>query len=315
MMQSDALAKVNLFLVGAAKSGTSALAEYLRNSEAVYVPSVKEPNFFCADIDPELFANNYKRDQLIEPNAIHVQRHSAWIRDLSVYESLYSGSLARYRLDASVSYLYSTVAASEIFNYNPDSRILILLRNPVRRAYSHYCMNLQRGYAKSSFTNEVLRDVERLDKGWGVSQLYVELGLYYEQLARYLEAFPLENVMVVDSEELRSNTHAALESVCTFLGIEMPIIKSPKPVNPSRTPKWPWLQRALKTAYKSLDWRWLSKTAPIVKETMYSRGPLPALSQSDYKRVSGLFDADWQRTLNLLGEHRQDLTLIGFKIR
>jgi len=313
-MQNDAIARVNLFLVGAAKSGTSALAEYLGNSEAVYVPSVKEPNFFCTDIDPELFADNYKRDQLIEPNSIQVKRHSAWIRDLSVYESLYSGSLARYRLDASVSYLYSSVAASEIFNYNPGSRILILLRNPVRRAYSHYCMNLQIGYAKKSFVNEVLRDVERLDKGWGVSQLYVELGLYYEQLARYLEEFPLENIMVLDSEVLRSDTHAALESVCTFLGIEMPIIKSAKPVNPSRIPRWLWLQRILKTAHKSLDWGWLSKLAPIVKETIYSKGSLPTLSQGDYKRVAGLFDADWQRTLNLLSEHRQDLTLIGFEI-
>ncbi|NLF38083.1 sulfotransferase, partial [bacterium] len=99
----------DFFIVGAPKSGTTALHAYLGRHPSIFVPARKEPHFFGSDI--------------VSP---------AFVRDRDAYLSLFAGATTEARVgEASIWYLYSKRAAREIKEFNPDARIIIMLRNPV----------------------------------------------------------------------------------------------------------------------------------------------------------------------------------------
>ena len=108
---------VNLFIVGAPKSGTSSLARLFSTHKEIFVPKIKEPAFFCED----------KRNDSL---SLHNGKNYYFPVDtLNKYEELYkSGGIYKYRLDASVDYFDSFNAAKNISKYNPNSKIIICLR-------------------------------------------------------------------------------------------------------------------------------------------------------------------------------------------
>jgi Sulfotransferase family len=74
----------------------------------------------------------------------------------------------------------------------PHARIILILRDPIERAYSNYLMYKKYGGIKSSFYDELMLDYKSQEKLYGRSQLYVELGMYYEQVKRYFDIFGRE---------------------------------------------------------------------------------------------------------------------------
>lgn len=108
--------KVNLFIIGAPKCGTTSLVNYFKKVDHIFVPTIKEPHYFANDF----YSSDFPPVKRIED-----------------YISLYSGSSSeKYRCDASVFYLYSNNAIKNIYNYNSDAKIIVMLRNPVDMVYS-----------------------------------------------------------------------------------------------------------------------------------------------------------------------------------
>lgn len=107
--------KTNFFIVGAPKSGTTALVTYLTHNPEVYMFNPKEPNWFCTDF-PELGETN----------------------SLLGYHNFFSCANDKHKAvgEASTIYLYSKAAAENIFKYNSNSKIIIMVRNPVQLVYS-----------------------------------------------------------------------------------------------------------------------------------------------------------------------------------
>jgi hypothetical protein len=124
--------KPNLFIVGAPKSGTTFLYELLEIRDDFFLPRVKELNYFSHQ---ELLEVSYYRDYKV--------------RSLSKYLGHFKGANEHhgYLVDASVSYFISESAPIDIRNFNSDARIIIMLRDPIARAYSHYLMDKRMGYA------------------------------------------------------------------------------------------------------------------------------------------------------------------------
>ncbi|NOZ47017.1 MAG: sulfotransferase [Chlorobi bacterium] len=217
--------KPNLFIVGAAKAGTTSLYRILEASADVYHSPVKEPNFFSADIKPELFSHTYKKQSSLNEKKYFAKvplgnKQLAFIRNEDYYKQLFEASKKeKYRAESSTSYLYSAVAAKNIYNYNPGSKIIILLRNPVERAFSHYLMALRYGFTTLSFKEALEKDIQKEKKGWGISELFIELGEYYKQVKRYYEVFPKENIGVFLFDELEKNPEAFYQSIFKFLNI------------------------------------------------------------------------------------------------
>lgn len=215
----------DFFIVGAAKAGTTSIAEYLAMHPQIYMSPVKEPHFFATDINKDELREIVKR-RLKAQNLESVFEgkktlHRAYITDKNQYLRLFEKSgNAITAGEASPSYLYSKTAANEIFKFNPQAKIIILLREPVSRAWSQYLMDLRLAFTRKSFEDALAEDAASEKSGWGSRSLYRELGLYASQVERYLLQFPREQILILLYDEMVSDTTGMLKKIFAFLGVD-----------------------------------------------------------------------------------------------
>lgn len=218
--------KPNLFVVGAAKSGTSTLHAILNTHPDIYMSPIKEPHFFSKDINPGRFYGNFRNANNFDAedyfgNDLLMPLHAAFIRDEKQYLALFRETTGqKYRGEASPSYLFSKMAPQEIVSFCKDAKIIIILRDPVERIISHYQMDVMDGMQKEINIYEgVMQDYKQKEKGWGISHLYVELSQYKDQVQQYLKLFGPSNVLLLDFDLLKSNPEKLFEKISIFLEI------------------------------------------------------------------------------------------------
>ena len=204
--------KPNLFIVGAPKSGTTFLYERLKNNEELFFPKIKELNFFSYET---LRSNSYYQDYKIE--------------DINKYLGFYKTvKNEKYIIDPSVSYFADKDVPSAIFNFNPDSKIVIILRNPIKRAYSHYLMDIRMGYAHNPLKEYI--DDEKSNPHF---VQYIQNSLYFENISNYLKFFKKENICVFVLENIEDE----ISKLYQFLEIDRSSnLLANKKVNESKTP-------------------------------------------------------------------------------
>lgn len=188
----------NVFLVGAPKCGTTKLADYFENHPQVNISSPKEVNFFSYK---DLKSRNLYYDE--------------WLcSSLEKYKkSFQNKKYAAYNCDASVSYFDSTSAPNNIKKYDNKAKIIVVLRDPVERAISHYEMDKRLGYTSKDF-------IEIIDSP--NSEEYrqtVGLSLYFKKVNRYIELFGKENVHIIPFDSLKNSYSQTLQEMCNFLEI------------------------------------------------------------------------------------------------
>ena len=194
----------NFMCIGAAKSGTTTLYDILQQHPEIFIPKFKEPHFF--DI-PE----NYK-------NGIE------W------YEKNYfSRANQKIRADFTPSYLFDPQVPERIFKQlGKNIKFLVVLRNPVDRAYSHYLHSLRDEYEYLDFIDVLKIEKERLDKYAKQSDYlsylhhsYFHQGLYGEMVERYLKFFPLKQFLFIHFEEdhLKNNKQTIIK-ILDFLEVD-----------------------------------------------------------------------------------------------
>jgi hypothetical protein len=187
-----------LFIVGAAKAGTTSLHAYLNAHAGVHMSDPKEPHFFARAIEPS-------------------KRIKSW----DTYAEAFRGATENAILgDASPSYLWDPASAGLIHEALPDSRIVVLLRDPVARAISHYAMAVGTGVQRRSFDDALRADAAIRERIWGKSHMYIDLGMYAAQVRRYLDTFGPDRVLVLESARLRKSRRAVLTQIARFLGID-----------------------------------------------------------------------------------------------
>lgn len=195
----------NFFIVGAPKAGTTSLYYYLKRHPEVFMSSIKEPNYFSYD-------------ETIKQNLYHKEKG---VGTLEEYLELFASANGRHKAvgEASVSYLFYPSVAAKIKEMVPDAKIIMSLRNPVDRAFSHYYMEHKLGYV-----NVPLEDIVNKKSKHKYAHLwyqqYVELGLYYEQVKRYLDIFGKDNVRIFIYDELSENMEGMILNVFDYLGID-----------------------------------------------------------------------------------------------
>lgn len=199
----------NIFIVGAAKAGTTALYYLLNQHPGICFPVVKEPNFF---------SNRDHEQDVVKPGTGPGDKSTTWTHSLEAYHELYRCSdRHRFKLDASVSYLYSTRAACCIAGYSPDARIIIVLRNPVDRAWSHYKHLVRDGREHLSFEEALDREEERIDKGWEFSWHLKHMGLYSGQIQRYVDLFDRRQIQVFLFEDIEEDIGQVIRATADFV--------------------------------------------------------------------------------------------------
>jgi hypothetical protein len=190
---------VDFFIVGAPKCGTTSLHRYLDNHSSIFMSNPKETNFFSYD-DIESDGLYYKEKR---------------IENLDDYEKIFeSAGKEMIKGEASVSYLYYPAVPRKIYDYNSSAKIIIVLRDPIKRAYSHYLMDQRLGYCSKPFF-DIVKEGEKSV----FYRQYIGVSSYYEQVKRYIEIFGKENVLVITDVELRESSTALWESLCGFLNV------------------------------------------------------------------------------------------------
>jgi Sulfotransferase family len=122
--------------------------------------------------------------------------------------------------EATPLYLWSGTAARNIPARFPRARIIINLRNPVDRAYSHYLHMLSAGVVRRSFREQIDANLRCRDKRFGGEWPFLELGHYYEQITRYLGEFPSSQIHISLHDDLQRNPDSMLASLYAFLGVD-----------------------------------------------------------------------------------------------
>ncbi len=182
--------------IGAQKAGTTLLYEILKKHDRIFIPDLKEVHFF--DIDED------------------------YARGVQWYSMQFEPAGDRFIAgDITPSYLF--------FDYVPKRvrkalgghvRLIVLLRNPIDRAYSHYWMSFRRGYETRSFEEAIVLEHTRMKRGYFERNnfSYVSRGFYMEQIARYTALFPVENLKIVLFEEFTRDPSRYAEEILHFLG-------------------------------------------------------------------------------------------------
>lgn len=189
--------RVNLFVVGAQKAGTTALYRWLAAHPAIAAP-IKEPHFF--DLE-ERYGNG-------APDAIE-----AYHRPYLAHAHL------DYWADCTPIYLYLPHVPARLVDYNPQARIIVLLRHPADRAISQWAMEYRKEKERRSLVPSLLLEHWRRRGDTHRVYSYLHRGFYAEQLARLLNHFPRERVLILKSEHMSQAPQQVTHEICDFLGV------------------------------------------------------------------------------------------------
>ena len=191
--------QVTFVIAGVQKGGTTALFDYLGDYPDVALSDVKEVHFF----DDE------------------AQDWSA--PDIAAYHAHFPAADGRPCGEATPIYSYWPGALERICAYNPAMKLIVALRDPVQRAWSHWRMEYARGVETRPFAWCIRQGRQRLfdAEPWGHHRevSYVERGFYGEQVERLLGLFPREQLLILTAEDLRARPGETLGQVRGFLGL------------------------------------------------------------------------------------------------
>lgn len=281
----------NFFVVGAAKAGTTSIYAHLSRHPAVFFPSLKEPHFF-AQFRPSKEKRFYFRG---------ITRRSDYLR---LFDNAHGYDAVG---DASTSYLWHPEVPRRISVTVPHAKIVIILRDPVDRAYSHYLMDYREGVQHLPFIEALREDLNRSEKGFGVSYLYYELGLYAEQIRRYLEVFKPERTKILLFDDFKRDPKAVLQSLAEFLELDarpFDHIDTSVPHNVYAAPRYEWMRR-LAGARAS---RMLGESVVpdrvgrfIFCRLFLKRAPKPPIDPRARDLLASLYDSDLNALENMIG--------------
>lgn len=281
----------NFFIVGAAKSGTTSMLRYLSQHPDISMPQKREPIHFGRDL----------------------HSHNRRITDLDEYLSIFSGSASETIVgEKSVWYLYSQSAAEEIRKFNRNSKIMIMLRNPVDVVHSLHQQFVLTGNEDVVSFDEAIGLVEERAAGRHVPEgayfpsglVYTRVPMYGEQVARYLQAFDGDQIHVIPFEDLASDTERTYAEALEFLGVNPSFAPEFKIHNRKMRPRSRWIERLTehppslvpRQLFEPLFWRLTKYNSVELKRPPMSpkvRGYLQRVFRPDIERLSALLNRDF----------------------
>ncbi len=199
-------------IVGAPRSGTTFMFDYLGGHPQIYNSPRKEPQYFATDLDSGSYLDSL-----------------TFMRDREEYLELFSAARPdQLTGEASTWYLYSKVAAANIKAANPSARIIIMLRHPVEMLYSLHGRRLYGGSEDLASFEEALAAEDDRRAGRRIpararnvtALFYRDVGRYAPQVERYLDAFAAEQVHIVLFDDFIRDPAGAYRDVVEFLGVD-----------------------------------------------------------------------------------------------
>lgn len=202
----------NFMIIGAARTGTSSLYEYMRQHPDIFFSPIKEPMFFAFE--------GAKMDFRGPGDDKEINRKT--VTDVAAYQALFAGAATQKAIgEASANYLYSDQAAARIKHYVPAAKMIAVLRNPVERAYSSFLYTIRDGRETlRDFSQALDQENKRIADHWEHIWHYAQMGFYSQQLQRYYDLFDKNNIRVYLNEEMKKDAPGLLKDVFGFLEVD-----------------------------------------------------------------------------------------------
>jgi hypothetical protein len=246
--------KPNFFIIGAPKCGTSSLINTLRWHPNVYVPLAFEPQYFCTDFQS---IADYTPERYLK------------LFDAVTDEQKAVG-------EKSVIYLYSEVAVDNILEFDPNARLIVMLRNPVDIVYSWH----------SQLYYSFLEDIEDFSTAWGMQEnrqqgegipkrcpvpfalQYREIGLLGKYMRKLFAKVPRNQVKVIFMEDFHADADKVYKDTLEFLNVPYMPRRDPRRLNSNKRHRFRWLGSTLAHDSKSLASRLLNsfEKLPLIRK-------------------------------------------------
>lgn len=249
----------NFLILGVAKSGTTSLYHYLSQHPEIFMSRVKEPNFFACEGEhlnyqgPGYF---YVRDWTV----------TSW----QDYQKLFAAAgQAKALGEASWSSFYYPAAVERIRRYCPQMKFILLLRNPIERAFSHY--SYLRQYEKepvADFEEAIAFESQRIAANYWADWHYLQLGFYSQAIIRYQQVFAQSRFKIVLYEDFTQDTIRILREIFEFLEVagDYQSATFTRAYNSTQLPKSQMIHRLFQTS-RQVHLKRVVKT--LVPETTY----------------------------------------------
>ncbi len=222
--------KLPHFLVcGAMKAGSTSFFHYLNEHPQIYMYPKKEVHFFDRD---EFYA-----------------------KGISFYEKKFIRAKENQIIgEVTPGYMFLRKVPGRIKENLPGAKLVFILRDPVKRAQSHYLHMIRRGLETLSFEDALAAEEERISKGekWFRAYSYKERGKYIDQIERFAQLFPRKQLYFIILEDLHSNANEVFGHLFKFLNIDADFIPQSfynRPKNFARIPKYPAFTRKFKNGF------------------------------------------------------------------
>lgn len=244
----------NFIIIGAARSGTTALYYHLMQHPKIFLSPVKETNFFAlntdADLDVRKMGFSLPGDQAWVQQWLGRARQSGHLfPDLEAYAALFNKATDQSAIgEASPSYLYSPIAPNRIRNTIPAARLIAILRHPVDRAYSQFVKHTRKGpdALVDGFVRTLDAEEQSVKSQQGGGLHHLREGLYYTQLRRYYAAFDRDQLHICLYDDLCAHPVRVLQTIFGFLQVDPTFTPDMSPrINASGVPRSKILYRLL----------------------------------------------------------------------
>lgn len=201
--------RLSFLIVGAQKAGTSALYQYLYEHNQLFLPATKELHFFD--------------DESLNWNKA-VKKWSWSGYPYSIYHKAFAkASQEKLWGEATPIYMYWQPCMKRIWQYNPNMKLIVVLRNPITRAYSQWNMEHKRGNETLQFLDAIKSETSRAREALPDQHRiysYLARGIYSEQLRRIWQYFRPNQTLIIKHENLLNNAEETLDAVHGFLEVE-----------------------------------------------------------------------------------------------
>lgn len=284
--------KVNLFIVGFSKCGTTSLYDILVKNQYVKGGKSKEPAFFSS-VKGKNETNSFS-DWTVG---------GRFNLGLNWYNQLFEGVEAKFLIEASTIYSFDENSPKLIYEYNSQAKLIFVVRNPYKRIESHYYQEVKNGMKLPDFEQLVKENHERF-------RFYVEVSKYKKSIERFVKIFGENNILVLNQNEL-NNIDSLSIKLSNFLNIQIELEKLNEISNKRKKSIFPGLKRFLISIERSK----LAHAMPVGIQQFGSRvmRKIDKILLKEVKTLNNQIPLDLQNMVNK--EFEEDLNYLNEKYK
>ena len=287
----------NLFIPGAARSGSTTLHRYLEQHPDIFMTKAKEPNFFNID--------------------------ERYYKGLKEYSKLFEFSdNYKIRGESSISYMLYPYVVERIKSSITHPKFIVIFRNPIDRAYSHYWWLRGTGYENKNFREAFLSDMYQTpdpnQQRHGRAKYYFVCGCYAKWLKYYIDGFGCSSIYILTLERMMKDAITQLNGCCEFLKVAPFEKLQPVPYNETIILRLPMIYLYLRDIFNGMkvfdppEWGFLNSAGYVlsklreksldgVKSALKVKKKYPKLNPSERGWVASFYKNEVDRLRAITG--------------